>query len=622
MSLKAGENLPPEDSTHRDQRIHESAAETPPQDEVNTSDVRGKPTNEQCSGDRAVGEQTDEDERGEKPSPAAPDEGQVEPSTIEETRRRKKKRRRRKDAWEKALQGRRDLCYTIEEIVPLMLKMVMTRVASSYRSTRGLSEEQLREDLTRCAGRIAKKGRVVAAISALDPDRDRRTLKGIIVFDVLLEQERYALPSGELNEKVLDYEKQILKESKQCKLLDAREQDKNRLAAYETYNVVLEAAWRHQEKISPDEANLLAELRGRLGITLREHRLLEAKMGRFPKAQRGLHSLDEIENTRRQLQKEAILWTFRDENGKNVDAIPAEIMHVIRTEIKRIELQSANYQRLLANKGWSNKDLRTILRANGRDARGKKSDMVHRILQSRLTPTQLLQAASVSKLQALCREVGLVSYGAKTEVMNRLIDFYDNLTFKLIVERDERAQQYAVYELLAARKYSELKAQGVIEKQEDVDRAFEQATDFLFQERLKLPIEKNLPAKSADGKVYLHDRQEVVLWDCKSGEKEVKLHDHLESQFDGYMRAESQRGFRVLYFLVIGPRFTKRSSLVARKYKMATNWDIPLITASALKHIAEKWHDAKPTRPFPIGLLNLTEIVDEDRADELLSLVL
>ena len=55
---------------------------------------------------------------------------------------------------------------------------------------------------------------------------------------------------------------------------------------------------------------------------------------------------------------------------------------------------------------------------------------------------------------------------------------------------------------------------------------------------------------------------------------------------------------------------------------MATNWDVPLITASALKRIAEKWHEAKPDAPFPIGLLNLTEIVDDDRADELLSLVL
>ncbi len=624
MCSEGGASVFRQDDGAQNEVLEKSHELVPAQDAANSAEAGTESARQEATAEQSPAEATGGTAGGEKAASFPSNQADSQASTAEQSKRKRRVRARRKDAFEAALQGRRELCYRIRDITPRMLKMVMTRVASScLPSVKRLTQEQLANELVRCAPRIADKGRIAKVTTALDPDRDRRTLKGIIVFEVLLEEERYALRVDELNHRVIEYEKQIVKEAKACKLLDAKEQDKNRLAAYETYNVVLDAAWRHEDKISVDEANLLSELRSRLSITVREHRLLEAKMGRFPKRKCGLHSVDQIEEAKRQLQREGILWTFRDENGKDIDAIPAEIMELIRTWVKKTELQKANYKRLLANKAWSNSDFLTILRGSRLDSRGNRSEMADRILASRLTPSQILGTASLSKLQALCREVGLVSYGRKPQVIRRLIDFYDNLTFEPpVVERDERAQWYAAYELLAARKYSQLKAQGLIEKQEHVDTAFEKATDFLFEERLKLPIEKKLPVKSADGKVYLHDRRQVVLWDCKSDEKAVNLQDHLESQFDGYMRAEARQGYRVLYFLVIGPRFTKKSSSVARKYKMATSWDVPLITASALKRIAEKWHDANPDHPFPIGLLNLTDIVDDDRADELLSLVL
>ena len=549
-----------------------------------------------------------------RPAPAA-----EKPAPPRKAKRRKK---RKKDAPEAQLLGRREVCHSIKDIAPRMLKMVMTRVASSHlKSTKGLSEDQLREELVRSAPQIADSVRVRRVLSALDPQRHRRLLKGIIVFDVLLQQERYALPTAELRARVLEYEQEIVAEGARCQLLDPKAMEHSRLFAYETYNVVLDAAWRHEDTISVDEANLLSELRRRLGITLRDHRLLEAKMGRFPKRKCALHSVDEIEDAKRQLHKEGILWTFRDEDGTDIDAVPAEIMAVIRGQIAQIELQKTNFLRLLNNKAWANADFRTVLRSSALDTRGNRAEMAERVLASRLMPSQMLEAQGIGKLRALCREVGLVSYGNKSQVIKRLLGFYDNLTFKPVVERDERAQWYAAYELLAARKYSELKAQGLIEKQEDVDKAFEKATDFLFEKRLRAGIEQALPVKSPDGKIYLPGKQ-VVLWDCKSDERAVNLQDHLESQFDGYMRTEAREGHQVLYFLVIGPRFTPKSLTVARKYKMATNWDVPLVTASALKRMGEKWHGAKAEQPFPLGLLNLTDMIDDDRADELLSLVL
>jgi hypothetical protein len=41
-------------------------------------------------------------------------------------------------------------------------------------------------------------------------------------------------------------------------------------------------------------------------------------------------------------------------------------------------------------------------------------------------------------------------------------------------------------------------------------------------------------------------------------------------------------------FLVIGPAFTPQSLALATKYKARTNWDVALVTAAGLKHLAER----------------------------------
>lgn len=51
----------------------------------------------------------------------------------------------------------------------------------------------------------------------------------------------------------------------------------------ETYNFVLGVAWDQADSVSPDEANLLSKLRRHLRVNEFEHRVLEAKLRRFPK---------------------------------------------------------------------------------------------------------------------------------------------------------------------------------------------------------------------------------------------------------------------------------------------------------------------------------------------------
>jgi hypothetical protein len=94
----------------------------------------------------------------------------------------------------------------------------------------------------------------------------------------------------------------------------------------------------------------------------------------------------------------------------------------------------------------------------------------------------------------------------------------------------------------------------------------------------------------------------------------------LEDQFDFYLRKEREKGYQPLAFLVIAPAFTSNSIKLAFQYKARTNWDIALVKAEALKHLAESWSTTEPQKPFPVRLLNRTEVIDKERVEFLLSL--
>ena len=169
------------------------------------------------------------------------------------------------------------------------------------------------------------------------------------------------------------------------------------------------------------------------------------------------------------------------------------------------------------------------------------------------------------------------------------------------------------------RSYSDLKAKKIINKDLDIEHQFEKATDFLFEMKLHVPIDHKRKGTKADGRILLDNRQ-TILWDCKSVEKVVNLQDHLETQFDGYLRKEAASPNQPLAFFVIGPAFSTQSLKLCHQYKAQTNWDVALITAEALKHLAELWSSSSPGKRFPIKLLNRTLLIDKEKAEYLHSL--
>lgn len=535
-------------------------------------------------------------------------------------RKRRKRRERKRDAEERRLLGRRAMCRRIADIAPHMLKTVKLRVLGRYlESTKGMDDDALRECIVKEARKIGEKRRVIANLARIDPDVNRRNLKEIVVFAVLLQEETHSLEEHRLEEKVIEYEKDLVKRAKALDFFDRKRHDAIRWHHYDTYRIVLEAAWRSENDISADEAALLRVLRDHLNISREEHWLIGAHLKRFPKAKCALHTPDDIHDARKELQREGILWSYRDENSGNIDIIPRGIVDVLRDEVVGLELQDTNYARILQHDSIRLPDLRAILQSRDMDRYGNKSELVQRIVNSDIRPSQVLDELDRTKLSDMCRLVGLKSSGNKPDLIARLVGFYDDLTFEEIVTQDKREEWYNNYELLATRSYADLKAKKLISKDLEIEHQFEQATDFLFEEKLNATIDRSRKVSKADGRILLADKQ-VILWDCKSVEGAVNLQDHLEDQFDSYLRKEREKGNSPIAFLTIGPSFTKLSLKVANQYKARTNWDVALVQTDALKYLAEQWSATGTDKPFPIRLLNRTEIIDKERAEFLLSL--
>lgn len=280
--------------------------------------------------------------------------------------RKRRRRQPKRDAAEQRLLGRRAMCKTICDIAPHMLKTVKLRVLGRYvQSTKGMSEADLQNCIVKEAKHLAKKERVLENLGIIDANVDRRNLKDIILFSILLQEETHGIEESKLDEKVIEYEKGIVKRSKSIDFFDPRKHEPLRWHHYDTYRIVLEAAWRRENDVTEDEAALLRVLRNHLKISSEEHWLIGAYLKRFPKAKCEIHSRDDIHEARKELQREGLLWSYRDENNRNIDIIPAEIVDVLRKDVTGLELQQVNFLRILQHDCITVKDLRDVLKKNG-----------------------------------------------------------------------------------------------------------------------------------------------------------------------------------------------------------------------------------------------------------------
>lgn len=486
----------------------------------------------------------------------------------------------------------------------------LKRIASAHVvDHRNLKEEELRIAIKSVKPQYTHRETVQDRIEYVffrDNDISIRVLSRIILENILLEEIGFGLAVDDLEERIIAFEQSVIDKSNETDLPDlAGGKQSDFYENLELYNFVLGVAWEHRNTKSPDEANLLRKLRLRLGVTNHQHRILEAKLGKFPKPNNELHTRSEIRDVRKQLQLRGLLFQIKNENGVYFDIIPEEVAGVMQ-DIFQKDMRTDGYRILLGYKLFRKKQvLRDILKSNRIPSRSYdlNDSLVEKIIE-RVRPVSCLAYFSTDDLHDWCEDIELPVSGTKEQRISRIIEYYDAMQIRNPdEEEDERRIWFDVFESLACRDRNLLRAEGVIDKDLEIESKFEKATEYLFEKHMNHSPLNQPGSNRPDGLLSFKDM--YIMWDNKSKEcpSEVDLQAHIQ-QFHGYMESSKKH---VPIFLVIAPCFSQLSESVAVRYASENiGRNIVLITASELKELALEWScdsNKHKDEPFPLGLL-------------------
>lgn len=487
----------------------------------------------------------------------------------------------------------------LADILPTMSKMYLNRIVSSFlRDVRLEDEEEMRAVILRNISEFQNEERVLKNLDFLEDPRDIEVLNELILI-CMIQYDDYLAPSSDLIDSVFEMQEQIVADGQDSEYLASAVPEKS--AAI--YQAVLEAAWDKDDSLNAHEKNVLEVLRTQLGLSRRHHRLIESKIGRFPQQGNKPYSLRQVENALKDLQQKGILLRFKTEDEYYV--VPEEVARTVRYA-QGGELKISAFSTLLNQLRVG--QLRAILEANNRHVSGTKVELVSRLQRFNLLPSEVLDVLNVSELNDVIVDLeGVRKSGTKAEKISNIIDHFENYATPHTSDpTDDRAKYYDVFELVASRDYASLRKMGLIEKDIEVERLFEAATDYLFEKKLNVPLMELPGTTHADGRLKI-DGKQVMLWDNKSTETPYYFPDEHVNQFLGYIRADVMRP---TVFLVVVSDYTDAAVHQAQKLKAFsdTDTDVALIKAMDLKYVAEHWREysGKKVPVFNLQLFNLT----------------
>ncbi|MDQ0300636.1 hypothetical protein J2S78_003104 [Salibacterium salarium] len=460
-------------------------------------------------------------------------------------------------------------------------------------------EDEMREVILKNIEEFQNKDRVTRNLNFLEEYRDIALLNEMILMS-LLENEGYVLEESILLQNVEQLEDQIVKDSLEDEFIkNTISEDYCRI-----YSSVLSAAWKKDEALNAHETNMLTVLRQELELTKRDHYIIESRLGRFPQKGNKPHSHRQIEKALRNLQSRGLILRFKSDAAYYI--IPSELARIIRYELGG-ELRKATYESLLND--LTKNHLKHILSQCYLNSSGVKEILVSRILKHNILPSKALDTFSNDELKEILKELeGVRITGTKNERISNIIDYYENLSGKNISDpEDERSLYFDYFEDLAARNLKRLRVNKVIDKDLEAEKYFEEATRYIFEVKLGLELVHMPGSKHADGKIKFNDKNETILWDNKSVEKEYNFPDEHFDQFLKYIRANDNR---VTLFLIITSWISPDAISKAQKLKAfsETDTDVALVSAEDLKYVAEYWKDysTKKEPEFNLQVLNYT----------------
>lgn len=182
---------------------------------------------------------------------------------------------------------------------------------------------------------------------------------------------------------------------------------------YQFYINILKRAWENDDSIDRSESSILEAIRNELGIWKREHYILE----HHPSILQLWDMNNAYVHSRNLLLSTGVILTY-----ENKYIIADEIALQVRRSFG-MELMDEKYKRILQN--FTKEDLQSVLEYYKLVISGAKEELVERIINAKIPPTELLNFYAVEILRDYCKHVGIQSSGIKNVVITNIIQFFD-----------------------------------------------------------------------------------------------------------------------------------------------------------------------------------------------------
>lgn len=502
----------------------------------------------------------------------------------------------------------------IQDCISSMSKFYLGRIIDSFikESIPRGDEDRLRQQILESTDELADHKRIKDSLALAGISRSMRILIKEILHSLLESNNRYA-SEQEIIEYVRNYEQNLVEKSKSDDVFDFSDEE-----ALSIYLTVLEVALE-DDVVSQDEFALLEKLRSKLKLSRLEHRLLEARLGMFPRKGNELHTADDISNGLKELQHRGLLFYCNKADEGPIIVLPDEIAPGVK-EALGFEMRE-EAQRLL-HKVLKSSQLSSALESLGLTKSGSKADKSDRLISAGCKPSEILNALRSSELGEICAKLeGVTKSGTFEERKDRIIDYYASLTFKEREDsEDPRAIYYQYLEEFAARDNKNLYERELIKRDRDMESGFEEGTRYLFEKKLGCQLLEFDGSDHADGGVEFKNG-DILLWDNKGKESEYTFPQSHLRQFKRYIRNSVNR---VGVFLVIVPEIGNgcKTQAARLKYESNTDSDVAIISATDLKYVAENWRKFSGQDEFDIEVFNITGILDRQLLDERMKIVL
>ncbi len=285
--------------------------------------------------------------------------------------------------------------------------------------------------------------------------------------------------------------------------------------------------------------------------------------------------------------------------------IQSKIENLIRyfEEVERDEKVSISiegYEKLLIEMGESLPNLNTKIKA-AFELQDENVLNSNYLLDYNLKPRDILEILPSKDIETFCSSRNISTRG--DSILN-ILDAYKDVE-NIYLEN---------YASIGFRDLATLKENGIVVKEVDLGKKFEELTKTLFR-RLGFNVDEKLRKQLNTNKEKIDivlnlENGELILIECKTvKESGYNKFSSVSRQLKAYANLAERMGFKVIKSLLVAPDF---SDEFAKDCGLEYELNLSLITAPSLLRIVEGFRASK-LKEFPYNLLMRDVLIQENR---------